>query len=318
MQTDHEPCCHPPSSATLLFVDDEARVVNLLRIIFRDKYKVITATSGAEALEIMSAVPVDVLVSDQRMPEMLGIELLNQVRQRYPQTIRILLTGYSDLSAIVGSVNEGEVFRFINKPWDQDDLQRTIADAVDAARASAQTEPAALAPIDEQPEVLLIDDNERDLAAMRAVLSDEQRVECALSVPAALKVLEQRNIGVIVTEARVGSADMGSFLRALKQHYPLITTVRLTKAADADLVVRLINRAQIFRFATKPLRRSVFLLAVSAAMKEHLRYRANPSLVHRTRVERSTEPEDQNLVSAVVRSLSSLTSRFWSFRRGSR
>ena len=103
---------HTPSPATLLFVDDEARVVNLLRIIFRDKYRVITATSGAEALKIMSTVPVDVLVSDQRMPGMLGIELLNEVRQRYPKTIRILLTGYSDLSAIVGSVNEGEVFRF--------------------------------------------------------------------------------------------------------------------------------------------------------------------------------------------------------------
>ena len=88
--------------------------------------------------------------------------------------------------------------------------------------------------------------------------------------------------------------------------------------ADADLVVKLINRAQIFRFATKPLRRNVFQLAVSAAMKQHLRYRANPSLVHRTRVERSTEPEDQNLVAAVVRSLSSLKSRFWKFGRGAR
>ena len=309
---------HTPSPATLLFVDDEARVVNLLRIIFRDKYRVITATSGAEALKIMRTVPVDVLVSDQRMPGMLGIELLNEVRQRYPKTIRILLTGYSDLSAIVGSVNEGEVFRFINKPWDQDDLQRTIADAVDAARAGAQTEPGAPSTIDEQPEVLVIDDNENDLNAMRAVLSTEHDVQCALSVPAALRVLEHSNIGVIVTEARVGSADMGEFLRVLKQHYPLITTVMLTKSADADLVVKLINRAQIFRFATKPLRRNVFQLAVSAAMKQHLRYRANPSLVHRTRVERSTEPEDQNLVAAVVRSLSSLKSRFWKFGRGAR
>lgn len=312
----HQPVTHP--TATVLFVDDEIRVVNLLRISFRDKYKVVTATSGQEALEIMAAMPVDVLVSDQRMPGMLGIELLEQARQRHPATVRILLTGYSDLSAIVGSVNEGEVFRFINKPWDQKDLEDTLADAVDAARAGSQAAPAIAPAEHDTPEVLLIDDSERDLSAMRQVLEAEYVVQAALSVPAALKVLEQRDVGVIVTEARVGTMDTGEFLRILKQHYPLITTVMLTKAEDADLVIRLINRAQIFRFATKPLRRSVFQLAVSAAMKEHLRYRANPSLVHRRRVIHSAEPEDQSLVSAITRSLSSLRSRFWNFGRGAR
>ena len=111
------PTTSPAAPATILFVDDEIRVVNLLRISFRDKYKVLIATSGRDALEIMRTTPVDVLVSDQRMPEMLGIELLEKARQSHPGTIRILLTGYSDLSAIVGSVNDGEVFRFINKPW---------------------------------------------------------------------------------------------------------------------------------------------------------------------------------------------------------
>ena len=310
----------PSRAATILFVDDEVRVVNLLRISFRDKYRVVTATSGAEALEILRSEPIDVLVSDQRMPGMLGIELLEQARQLYPSTVRILLTGYSDLSAIVGSVNDGEVFRFINKPWDQHELESTLADAVDAARAGAQiAAPAAAHALDaDAPEVLVIDDSERDLAAMRSVIEAEHRVQTAISIPAALRVLEQRDIGVIVTEARVGTMDTGEFLRILKQHYPLITTVMLTTAADADLVIRLINRAQIFRFATKPLRRSVLQLAVTAAMKEHHRYLANPALVHRRRVTRSTEPEDQNLVAAITRSLGALRDRLWNFGRSAR
>ena len=304
-----------PPPATILFVDDEVRVVNLLRISFRDQYKVITATSGHDALDIMATVPVDVLVSDQRMPGMLGIELLEKARQHHPETVRILLTGYSDLSAIVGSVNEGEVFRFVNKPWDQKDLENTLADAVDAARAGNEAAAAIAMAGQDAPEVLLIDDSARDLSAMRSVLEAEHRVQVALSIPEALKILEHLNFGVIVTEARVGTMETGDFLRILKQHYPLITTVMLTSAADADLVIRLINRAQIFRFATKPLRRSVFQLAVSAALKEHQRYCANPALVHRRRVTHSSEPEDQTLVATITRSLSALRSRFWNFGR---
>ena len=102
--------------ATVLFVDDEERVVNLLRMIFRTQYDVLVATSGAQALQIIKERRVDVLVTDQRMPGMTGIELLTQARECSPHTIRLLLTGYTDLAAIVGSVNEGEVFRFLNKP----------------------------------------------------------------------------------------------------------------------------------------------------------------------------------------------------------
>ena len=101
---------------SILFVDDEERVVNQLRMIFRQNYEVHTATSGAEGLAILQRTPVDVVVSDQRMPGMTGIEFLAQVRNQRPAAMRLLLTGYSDLAAIVGSVNEGEVFRFINKP----------------------------------------------------------------------------------------------------------------------------------------------------------------------------------------------------------
>ncbi|MBC7803619.1 MAG: protein kinase, partial [Candidatus Parcubacteria bacterium] len=119
----------------VLFVDDEERVLNALSYLFRDTYEVEIANGGAAALERLQSRRFHVLVSDQRMPEMPGVELLRQAKGIAPGTVRLLLTGYSDLAAIVGSVNESEVFRFVSKPWQEEDLRATLAEAVDVAIA---------------------------------------------------------------------------------------------------------------------------------------------------------------------------------------
>ena len=306
---------------SILFVDDEERVVNQLRMIFRQHYEVHTATSGAEGLAILQRTPVDVVVSDQRMPGMTGIEFLAQVRNQRPAAMRLLLTGYSDLAAIVGSVNEGEVYRFINKPWDHTEIQEIIASAVAAGKAAqvaALPSDAAvqdfMAQAAERPHVLIIDDQRSDLHAMAQVLGEDQPCLLAESVNEAIQLLSKHDVGVIVTEARVGSADMGSFLHLLKRHYPLINTVMLTRSGDADLVIRLINKAQIFRFATKPLRKSVLQFAVSAAMKQHGRFRISPELAHRHQVAEDQEASnDSQLIGSMVQSLKSLRSRITGF-----
>ena len=118
--------------ARILFVDDEERILTALRIRYSAmRYHVFTATDGTEALEFVKKFQPHVFVSDQRMPGMTGVELLRQVKEIAPSTVRLLLTGYSDLAAIVGSINEGEVFRFISKPWDNQELQNTVAEAAD-------------------------------------------------------------------------------------------------------------------------------------------------------------------------------------------
>ena len=301
----------------ILFVDDEERVVNQLRIIFRQDYEVHTATSGAAALQILQSTPVDVVVSDQRMPGMTGIEFLDQVRRLQPSAMRLLLTGYSDLAAIVGSVNEGEVFRFINKPWDHAEIQATIASAVQAgsaARVAAVPNDQAvqdfMAQAAQRPQVLIIDDQRSDLDAIAQLLGEDHACLTAESVKEAIDLLSRHDVGVLVTEARVGNSDVGHFLHLLKRHYPLINTVMLTRASDADLVIRLINTSQIFRFATKPLRKSVLQLAVSAAMKEHGRFRISPELTHRHQVAEDKEASsDSVLLGSIVQSLKSLRKR---------
>lgn len=301
----------------ILFVDDEERVVNQLRIIFRQDYEVHTATSGAAALQILKSTQIDVVVSDQRMPGMTGIEFLDQVRRLQPSAMRLLLTGYSDLAAIVGSVNEGEVFRFINKPWDHAEIQATIASAVQAGSAArvaaVPTDQAVqdfMAQAAQRPQVLIIDDQRSDLDAIAQLLGEDHACLTAESVKEAIDLLSRHDVGVLVTEARVGNSDVGHFLHLLKRHYPLINTVMLTRASDADLVIRLINTSQIFRFATKPLRKSVLQLAVSAAMKEHGRFRLSPELAHRHLVAEDKEASsDSVLLGSIVQSLKSLRKR---------
>src|SRR5690349_6712059 len=96
--------------ARVLFVDDEPRVLSTMRMLFRNHYEMFFAESGQAALDLLAKQTVDVIVSDQRMPGMTGIEMLRSARERNPHAMRILLTGYSDLNAIIGSINEGEIF----------------------------------------------------------------------------------------------------------------------------------------------------------------------------------------------------------------
>jgi DNA-binding NtrC family response regulator len=140
--------------ATLLFVDDEKRVLSSMRAMFRRDYHVFIADSGREALKIIEQERIDVIISDQRMPKMTGVELLCTVKERAPSVMRILLTGYADLEAIEASINEGEVFRYLMKPCPPDDLKKAVAMAVEAVRSGGpgveEIELESLGPLDEE------------------------------------------------------------------------------------------------------------------------------------------------------------------------
>ncbi|WP_277057171.1 ATPase, T2SS/T4P/T4SS family [Trichlorobacter lovleyi] len=113
---------------TLLFVDDEDGVLNALRRIFMDEnYTILTANSGDKAIRILEERQVHLLITDHRMPGMTGAELLKVVRERWPETIRIMLTGYADVNSIMGAVKEGAVYKFITKPWNDEDLRLTVS-----------------------------------------------------------------------------------------------------------------------------------------------------------------------------------------------
>ena len=110
----------------ILLVDDEARILRALKALFRD-YQTFETTNPLEAAALAKQHDVDVVICDQRMPEKTGVDVLRDIKETHPRALRILLTGYSDLKAVIGSVNEGEVFRFVHKPWDNTELRELVA-----------------------------------------------------------------------------------------------------------------------------------------------------------------------------------------------
>ena len=115
---------------TLLLVDDEPNVISALKRLLRpDGYRILTAGSAQEGLALLAQNPVDIIVSDQRMPGMTGVEFLRQAKNLYPDTIRIVLSGYTELQSVTDAINEGAVYRFLTKPWEDSQLRSFIEEA---------------------------------------------------------------------------------------------------------------------------------------------------------------------------------------------
>ena len=112
---------------SILYVDDELNNLSSFKATFRMHYKILLARSGEEALEILKKEKVHVILTDQRMPGMTGAEFLEQAVERFPDPVRVLITGYSDMNAIVDAVNKGKIFHHLSKPWDVKELEETIS-----------------------------------------------------------------------------------------------------------------------------------------------------------------------------------------------
>lgn len=114
----------------LLIVDDEENIIrSLARLFRRDGYNIFTATCGKDGLAILKDNEVGVIISDQRMPEMSGMEFLEQVKELYPDTVRIILSGYTDLKFVTNAINTGSIYKFLTKPWEDDLLRANISEA---------------------------------------------------------------------------------------------------------------------------------------------------------------------------------------------
>jgi signal transduction histidine kinase len=118
----------------ILYVDDEEKNLDSFRVIFRREYNIKVANSADEGLQFMESNDVSLVITDQRMPNMTGVEFLERISGMYPDVVRVILTGYSDEEAIISAINKGKVFRYITKPWKKEELQQTIDYALDAYR----------------------------------------------------------------------------------------------------------------------------------------------------------------------------------------
>ena len=117
---------------SVLYVDDEENNLFSFKAVFRVKYQVYTAISGDEALKILGEKPIEIIITDQRMPNMTGVEFLERVIEKFPDPMRLLLTGYADMNAVVDAVNKGKIFHYLSKPWNEEELDITINRAYEA------------------------------------------------------------------------------------------------------------------------------------------------------------------------------------------
>jgi response regulator RpfG family c-di-GMP phosphodiesterase/tRNA A-37 threonylcarbamoyl transferase component Bud32 len=272
----------------LLFVDDEERVLNALAALFADTYDVQTATSGAAALEKMKARRFLVVVSDQRMPEMTGVEFLRQAKALAPATVRLLLTGYSDLAAIVGSVNDSEVFRFVSKPWQQEDLQATLAEAVEVAIALEAAAARGVAVPKSTAAVLVMGDPALARAARELGQGKLQVLEAAGSVEA-LEVLAREEVGALLCDLDTGSEDPAALLRVLKEHSPQTQLLVASAVTDSEQIIGLINEARIHRFLAKPVNLGLLAQALGSALARYASLARTPDLARGERARRGRD-----------------------------
>ena len=130
-----------PERSRILVVDDEEAILETMTYTFEDEYQVLTATSASQALDLLEREgPVAVVISDQRMPEMTGVEFLSRVFETDPTTARIILTGFADMNAIIQAINDGHVYAYITKPWEPADLKQVVRRAVDHHALAVENE----------------------------------------------------------------------------------------------------------------------------------------------------------------------------------
>ena len=292
----------------VLCVDDEPSILRSLQWLLKKQFDVKTAASGNEALALLETNDFDVIVSDQRMPGMMGSEFLHEARRISPRAMRILLTGYSDLPAILRSVNDGEVFRFVNKPWNIKELPKIIADAASIAKSqAAESLPDTDGELDVREEtILLIDDDPMMGQLIALALGSGVKVAHAASLAEAVAIFDEQNVGIIVSDTRVSNLDTTTMLKVLKHEHPEIVTVVYTATADAVDVITLINEGQIFRFIPKPVKMVMLKQALMAAALKRRQLRASPDAVKRHAVESVAEEAREDMLKTIHQSAASV------------
>jgi len=273
--------------ANILFVDDEERVLRSLEMLFRNRFKVYTTVDGNQAVDICRRERIHVVVSDQRMPAVTGVEVLRRVREVSPNTMRLLLTGYSDLEAIVNSVNEGEIFRYLTKPWSAKEITNTVNQAADIALSlehEAGTDTGGAA-----PGVLVIDEDPTVVEMVKAICGKDRAVNWSVDLDEAFETLAANDIAIVVCDIRLRGRDISAAVKALKESNPMVLTIVQTQLQDVETLRSLINHGQIYRFLPKPARRGLLEMSLEAASRRHVAMKAVPRLASRYQVEKNEQ-----------------------------
>jgi eukaryotic-like serine/threonine-protein kinase len=255
----------------VLAVDDDPQVLTAIKSVLRKQYDVFTTTDPHQALELLKRHTMHVIISDQRMPIMQGVEFLARTRAITPHSVRILLTGYADLAAIAGAINQAEIYRYLNKPWEELSLLKVVADAASIALAHhLRPAPVLALPIQTSSAVLVVSPRDDVYLAVRQLLHATCPVLHATQIEGIEARLLNPEVAVVVTDMQAGQEDAIGWLSQLKQQHPEIASIAITRASDSQALVTLINQAQVFRLLHHPINLRVLDAYLHEALQHHL------------------------------------------------
>jgi len=298
-------------STRILFIDDEERILRSLAMQFRRQYEVLTESDPQRALQRLRTEPVHIIVCDQRMPKMNGAELLSRAQEIAPQTLRILLTGYSDLDAAIEALNSGGIFRYLTKPWDPQEMASTLSQAAEIAMRQSLLAPL---PAEICPEVslsvLLLDEAADTLACVEAFCqAGGHRLLRANTLDEAVAKLNTEPVDLLVSDLKLAGEDTAPLLKSLAQAHPRLLSLVVTPFCDTQALLKLINEAQIFRYLPKPIRRGLFDKGLQAAAEQIAQWRAQPVVLPPRRAEAPREARDRERVGSLLGLLGRLRQR---------
>ncbi len=295
----------------ILFVDDEERILRSLALQFRRHYEVLTESDPLRALQRLREEHIHVLVSDQRMPQMSGAQLLAEAREIAPNTLRILLTGYSDLDAAVEALNNGGIFRYLTKPWDQQEMAFTLRQAAELAVRQAQPLQAVASEKLSAPLTLLSLDDEPDTLSVvgEFCVAGGHRLLRARNLAEAMLQLNNEGVDILVSDLKLAGEDTAPLLKTLAQAHPRLLSLVVTPFQDTQALLRLVNEAQIFRYLPKPIRRGLFEKGLKAAAEQALIWRAQPQQVVTRLAEVPRDERAQEKVGSLMGMLGRLRER---------
>ena len=254
-----------PKVSPILYVDDEPSNLLLFERYFEDGYAIHTARSGAEALEILDREPIELILTDQRMPGMTGVELLSKVAETRPDVARMIVTAHSDVRVVIDAINSGRVDQYISKPWEPDELQVILDRGLESfalrrrnrelvaqlETAHPERVAAAEAPLDEAV-VLYVDDEPQNLEVFARAFGKDFTIVTALSGKEALELLGEREIHLIVADQRMPEMTGVELFEIVVRERPETVRIVLTAYLDIEAAVRAINSGGVYRYILKP------------------------------------------------------------------
>lgn len=254
-----------PQRSSILYVDDEPTNLLLFERYFEDAYQIHTARSGAEALEILSREPIELVLTDQRMPGMTGVELLSRVAEKMPDTARMIVTAHSDVRVVIDAINTGRVDQYISKPWEPDELQvvldrglesnalrRRHRELVAELEASYPERIIAAEASLEEAVVLYVDDELQNLEVFERAFGQYFTLLTARSGKEALEILRRREVHLVVADQRMPEMTGVELFEIVVREMPETVRIVLTAYLDIEAAVQAINSGGVYRYILKP------------------------------------------------------------------